>query len=335
MYRLARYDVTRLFKNAPTRFAAQILFGLACTAVLIVIMLLVQLWVPLPGPFVMAFAAVVIATLYGQWPAGLSALCSSVFAVWMVVLPDSIPLSFSSASDTERVAMAAIIGLIVLLIVETFRRAIEQASRSRDAELEHSAMLLREFEHRTRNNFALVASLLEFQRRQSDVPEVRRALDQAISRVHTFADAYAQLRSTADESDAIDMQTYLSRLLDRFGDALFGDTIQIESEIAEVALESKKAVAVGLYLNEALTNCAKYAFPEGHGTVKVALAPENGGWRLTVVDDGIGEPEPPAIPSKRTGLGAILFEALAQQAGATHQVTLTEQGRRLDLVSAA
>ncbi|MBN8830423.1 MAG: sensor histidine kinase [Sphingomonadales bacterium] len=336
MYRLARYDVARRFGAPRTRFLARIGFGLLCSAAMLALILIVRLWTPVSGPFLFLFPTVVIATLYGKWPAGLTAMLTGLAATGYFILPGSPPLSFAQSSFASRIATACLVSSVLLLLAEYFRRTAERHVADRDREVERGKMLLRELEHRTRNNFALVASLLDFQRRQSTDPEVRRALDLAIGRVHTFADAYSQLGSTQTGTSDVDMQHYLTRLLERVANALFDDEIQVETEIAAMMLPSRKAVAIGLYLNEALTNCAKYAFPDGcGGTIRIALAGvEGGGWRLTVLDDGVGEGQPTESGNgTSSGLGGMLFEALAAQAGASHRVTLAEGGRRLDLVS--
>ena len=337
MYRLARYDVARRIADARLRILAQIGFGLACSGVLVAILLIVRLWIPLSGPFTFIFPAILVATLYGQWPAGVAALVSGIVTIGYFILPTSAPLSFVTSSNISRGIFAAVVGGTLLIFAEIFRRTVAATAEVRDREIERREMLLRELEHRTRNNFALVASLLDFQRRQSTSAEVKHALDHAIRRVHTFADAYSQLGSGQSSGGDVDMQPYLARLLDRVSEGLFEGEIAVESEIAALALPSRKAVAIGLYVNEALTNCAKYAFPAGRsGTVRVALdAADGGGWHLMISDDGIGGEVKPAAPAKgkKSGLGAILFEALATQAGAKHRVTASEQGRRLDLVS--
>jgi two-component sensor histidine kinase len=335
MYRLARFDVTRRFVRPETRILAQIGFGIACAAMTLGVMLLVQFWTPLPGPFAFLFPAILIATLYGGWTAGLVALVAGTLAILYLILPNSVPLSFSASSDGSRATTAALVGLVLLVLAASFRASVARHAAERDREIERSDMLLHELEHRTRNNFALVASLLDFQRRQSSSPEAARALEQAISRVRTFADAYSHLATSQTETSDVEMHPYLTQLLDRVADALFGEQIKVERDIANLVLPSRTAVAIGLYVNEALTNCAKYAFAEGRdGTVRVALISEGDGWQLSVLDDGIGDAGPAKPKSKaRGGLGAILFEALAAQAGAQHVVTLPEKGRRLDLVS--
>lgn len=336
MYRLAQFDVTRRFASPATRLAAQIAFGLACTGAMLGFLMIIRQWLALSGPFIFIFPAVLIATLYGHWQAGLVALFASVGAMWYLVAPNAEALNFQETTPSARAVLALAIGAILLFLAESFRGTVARHAGARDREIERCEVLLRELEHRTRNNFSLVASLLEFQRRQSTSPEVRKALDQAVSRVHTFADAYSQFDTTSPEGTQVDMKSYLARLLDRVSDALFDGEVNIESDIAAMALPSKKAVAIGLYVNEALTNCAKYAFPEGEvGTISVTLRPEHGGWRLTVADNGLGDANGRSerTDGRSSGLGAALFQALAAQAGGTHEVTLPGTGRRLDLVS--
>jgi len=334
MYRLARFDVTRRIARPGVRLAAQIAFGLLCSAMVLGLLIIVKQWVPLAGPFTFVFPAVVIATLYGHWPAGLVALATSIGATWLLILPGSSPISFEGSSAGSRALLAGFVGLVLLLLAETFRGTVARHAAARDREIERGAVLLRELEHRTRNNFALVASLLEFQRRQSSDPEVMRALDQAIGRIHIFADAYMQFDTTAPAGTQVDMKSYLLRLVERVAEALFDQRISIEADIAGLTLPSKKAVAIGLYVNEALTNCAKYAFPDDRsGTITLSLTGNKASWRLIVQDDGVGNSAQPGKRGRPGGLGGILFEALAAQAGARHEVTLPEVGRRLDLVS--
>ena len=61
--------------------------------------------------------------------------------------------------------------------------------------------------------------------------------------------------------------------------------------LTPIEVDHSQAVAVGLIVNELVTNSLKYAFPLRRGTVSVTLERvEPGRARLTVADDGIGMP---------------------------------------------
>jgi two-component system, sensor histidine kinase PdtaS len=236
------------------------------------------------------------------------------------------------ATDPSRVALNVVTVLIVLIFAETFRRAVERSAQERDREVERGKLLLAELEHRTKNNFTLVASLLEIQKRRES-GAAKRALDEALGRVRSFADAYGNIPIPQAHGNSISMRPYLSQLLDRVTAAAFDQEVNVESSLADIMLPRETAAAVGLYLNEALTNCAKYAFPEQRaGNVCVTFDRRGQGWELLVVDDGVGGS--PAA-SKRKGTGASLMEAFAKQAGASHSIKYPGQGCSVRLVGGA
>ncbi len=90
------------------------------------------------------------------------------------------------------------------------------------------------------------------------------------------------------------------------------------------------ALAIGLYTNEALFNCAKYAFNDDPTeTVKVTLDGTASAWILEVLDSGSGV----AHEASAYGMGSPLMEAFAQQAHAVHQRNHLEHGCAVRLVS--
>jgi two-component system, sensor histidine kinase PdtaS len=329
MYRLANFDISRRFSNPQSRLIAQLVFGAGCAVLMIAIRSLVDMVAPTAGPFALVYPTVLLATLYGHWQAGLVAGLGSFFWAWWYVLPGR---GFELPTDPSRVALNLVTVLIVLIFAESFRRAVEQSAQARDREVERGKLLLAELEHRTKNNFALVASLLEIQRRRES-GDAGRALDQALGRVRSFADAYGNIPIPQADGDSISMRPYLSQLIERVSAAAFSQYVNVESSLADIALPRDRAAAVGLYLNEALTNCAKHAFPQQRkGSVCVTFGRRDGGWELMVLDDGVGRS--PTAP-KKEGTGASLMEALAKQAGAEHSVIYPEQGCTVQLVGEA
>ena len=99
------------------------------------------------------------------------------------------------------------------------------------------------------------------------------------------------------------------------------------------ALDRDRAVAVGLIVNELVTNAAKHAFSDGAaGHINVAFGREAHGYRLVVEDDGQGLPTDYA--TRRHGLGRGLVEAFTRQAGGSLTVG-TGPGARFEVDLAA
>jgi two-component sensor histidine kinase len=68
--------------------------------------------------------------------------------------------------------------------------------------------------------------------------------------------------------------------------------VTLQVDIQNIALDINQAIPCGLIINELVSNCLKYAFPQGHtGQVRVALFSENSQMALVVADNGVGLPD--------------------------------------------
>ncbi|MWV28996.1 sensor histidine kinase [Aurantiacibacter rhizosphaerae] len=333
MYRLAGFDVPRRFDAPIVRVLVQCLFGLGCTLAMIGFRSFLDVWAATAGPFALVYPTVLIATLYGHLKAGIVTYVTSFLWAWYFVLPTVHGFTFEVATDPSRVVINGAAVLVVMLFAESFRRAVVTAIDQRDEQIARATMLQQELEHRTKNNFALAASLLEMQKRREQLPEVISALEQAIARIHSFSSAYSNLALTQGEGAMVAMQDYLADVVDRVTRGAFMDNVRVEVEIDSDThhMPREVAVAIGLFTNEALTNCAKYAFPNGRdGNVKVKFTGASDNWSLAIDDDGIGTA---GVSAESTGIGERLFAAFAQQAGAQYHVEATPSGRSLRLAS--
>ena len=329
--RLTEFDVVRLVEGKASQKLAQVVFGLTCAVAMILLRSLIDIVAPTSGPFAFVYPTVLLATLFGRWQAGLVAYLICFFWAWYFVLPTANSLYFEDPSDPARVVINAAAALIVLIFAEMFRHSGCVYARERDEEIERRQMLLSELDHRTKNNFALSVSLLELQQRGLENEESKAVLTQAIGRLHSFASAYTNLSDSHGKGAAVEMDSYLRDVVERFRKAALDDTIKVTVHVDPVEMDRETAVAIGLFTNEALTNCAKYAFADGEGgRIDVSLSQRPEGWSLIVSDTG--RPSEAALAqAQSTGLGTRLFEAFARQAGASFDIDLTPQGCRVSL----
>lgn len=332
MQRLAQFDVTSQFASRKGRLAAQILFAILCSAAMIGLRSAFDIWAPTSGPFALIYPTLLLVTLYGHWQAGLAAFALTFSWAWYFVLPKLDSFTFTDPTDPPRVALNALCCLIVIVFAEAFRRAarvtVDEIRRSADRRL----ILLADLEHRTKNNFALVASLLEIQKRNLKDPAVQVHLDDAAGRVRTFAEAYANLALEQAGEMMVDAKIYLDTLLDRLEGAALPQNVRMFREIDSHRMPREIAAALGLYVNEAISNSTKYAFPDGRdGTIGVYFHANSEGWRLTVEDDGLGLD---SVGQNENGLGSRLMSAFADQAGAQHSAGPAMTGFRNELVCA-
>lgn len=330
MQRLAQFDVSRQFLTGRGKIAAQITFGMVCAAAMIGVRSLLDIWYSVSGAFALVYPAVLLATLYGHWRAGIVAFLLSFAWAWYIVLPAEKSFAFLFASDPAGIALNGISALIVLVFAEAFRRAASSTMSEIRAAADRRLVLLAELEHRTKNNFALVASLLEIQKRRLGQPDLDGPLDDAVHRVRTFAEAYSNLAMEQDEGHQVSMKAYLEQLLDRIERAALPSNVELLREIDDALLPRETGVAIGLYLNEAITNCGKYAFPEGApGTIAVFFTVKGDDeWSLVIEDNGVGVGQQ---VDETGGIGSRLMEAFATQARARHQAGADAPGFRSEL----
>ncbi|MCB5176370.1 sensor histidine kinase [Microvirga lenta] len=226
---------------------------------------------------------------------------------WGVLEVDSEEARTFDEGDVIFLSTFANILGVALLRLETERKAA-------DAEAEHarqksfSEVVLREFQHRVKNNLQTVVSFLALQRRHADTPDSRSRFASVMDRVHAIALAQDQLSFESGVSN-VELGDYLRALCSNIDPRRDRVSIEVET-IRGVLLPLDRAVPVGLIVNELVTNSIKYAFDEGGGTIRVTFTTnvEHGEACLAVEDNGRG-----MGPPREGGLGLQLIDALTNQ----------------------
>lgn len=331
MHRLAQYDVSRRYPTGWRRCVAQIGFGSLCGATFVALRTIVDFEMPGVAPFALIFPPVLVATLFGHWRAGLVALLICIAWSWIAVFPPAWSLELRTLQDAQRLGLNAVSGLIVILFAEAFRSAVREKAAELERQITYSEMLRRELDHRTKNNLQLMQSLISVQRSEETSEAARAALAVVKRRLSSFTKVYSRFPVTDPDMRMVPMRPYIEGLISDLRPALFGDRVSITASIAELELTREAALAVGLYTNEALTNCAKYAFPDGRpGNIDVRLELQDSGWTLKISDDGAG-----LQGGRAKGEGSDLMEVLAQQAGGLHEKEYPDCGCNVRLTHAA
>ena len=311
MLGLGEADVRDRLAPLPV-WLGQALFGTACAAAIMGERFLVDRVAPGIGPFSIMYPALMISTLFGRWQSGVLTAAIVILFVWYAVLPPTNSFAFSREGDAARTIVNTITSFIIIALAELARRSFRRAMRERNARIDEQALLLREIDHRVKNNFAIVNGLLALQQRQASDPATRAALATALSRVESVARAHNHLYAGAAGAGEVDMRVYISELCAALEQALFlGAAVTLTCACERVTMQRDRAVAVGLVVNELVTNAAKHAFlGRESGEIRVALEARDGTARLSVVDNGIGLP-----PVRREGaLGQRLIDGFSKQA---------------------
>ncbi|MBV9993820.1 MAG: GAF domain-containing protein [Caulobacteraceae bacterium] len=228
-------------------------------------------------------------------------------AAWGVIEVDSaIPRDFDDDEVTFMAAVAALVGL-------TIRRADEEAGRERAAismvqEIEKRELLLREMQHRVKNNFQTILGMIALRMPAASTEVGRDLLNKIANGIMAMSLAHDQL-SPGRTGEVVGLAAYLRVLSSAFVPISDKVTIEVKCDEANVSIE--QAVAVGLIVNELVTNSLKHAFGPDGGAIRVELhaAGPRRMATLTVADTGKGHGE----RGESDGSGSKLVKALAAQ----------------------
>jgi two-component sensor histidine kinase len=228
---------------------------------------------------------------------------------WGVLEVDSEEMRSFDEIDTGALAIFAnVIGLAFARHEAEARATEVLADNAR--RLTRADVLLRELQHRVKNNFQVIIGMLGLQRSRASSSETKDRLTSVMERIFAIALAHDQL-SMREGGSTVDFRDYLRALCANIDPARPGLTILVEAENAMIPLD--RAVPAGLVVNELVTNAVKYAFGDGGGTIRVVFQTraEIGEGCIAVEDDGkgIGQPKPGG------GHGRSLIESLADQLG--------------------
>ena len=214
----------------------------------------------------------------------------------------------------------AIVGINIDITDRT--RAEQELARS----LREKELLLREIQHRIKNNLQIVAGLLDLNADAFPATEQRAVFRDLTARVKSMALVHDML-SWSDDGGRVDLQRLVPALVRAQLDAdPEASDIEMVVRADPVVVPADVAIPSGLVVCELVSNALKHAFPAGFRTgadrprprVQVDVA-RSERLRLTIADNGVGLPfdlDWHDSPS----LGLQLVDSLLKQLGATATV---------------
>lgn len=195
--------------------------------------------------------------------------------------------------------------------------------RSQESELERQLsekdMLLRELQHRVKNNLQMITALIRLEARNLSDSEASPRFDRLAGRVAALAQLYKALENGTTES--VDLGVYLSQVALSVMEAHAVEGIRLDLKVDSWPVSVDVAMPTGLVVNELLTNSLKHAFiGRDGGTITLHGLVDGKGCRVVVADDGIGLPDGVEWPV--TGkLANLIVQSLRENAGARIDVT--------------
>jgi len=185
-------------------------------------------------------------------------------------------------------------------------KEVELKTRQLNEALSEKELLLQEVHHRVKNNLQIILSMIRLQTDITPHKEVKESFKVLENRINAIAKTYSVLLSK-DSFETIDMREYIDELIDDLVEVMGKSDVEFKKYI-DMKLPIKKAVYIGLILNELITNSFKYAFENNDGVIEIKLYEKDGEKILEIKDNGVGF----KVENQRDSLGLRLVEMIVK-----------------------
>jgi len=220
--------------------------------------------------------------------------------------PDGTLVPFLPYPTPLRDSDGALVGAVNMLIDISERKQAEA----------HQMMLLKELNHRVKNNMQMLQSMLSASQREASDTTAKALLADATRRVAAMAAAQKVLYDQGGPT-GFKVREFLGSVCGVAQNA-FDKEVQISVAAGDEILPNDFAMPVALILNELLTNAVKHGINgSSRGTISVALIRAASGYELTVEDDGPGFELAATGRKRSSGLGLVAGLARRSAAGST------------------
>ena len=192
--------------------------------------------------------------------------------------------------------------------------------------------LVKEIHHRVKNNFHIVASLLEIQSSYLKNKEALSAIKESQHRIHSMSIIHQKLYQSETLS-TIHMPEYIYELVEYLRESYaIRENVGFSLQVENIELNHAAAITLGLILNEAITNSIKYAFAKTEdGQISISLSHiSDSQILLSIADNGRGLPTD--FDSKiGASMGMELLQGLTDDLGGSLTIE-TDGGTRIKVI---
>jgi len=211
------------------------------------------------------------------------------------------------------------IPLFRLVALATTGQRSRLASEQHDRLLRDKDVLLRELQHRVKNNLQLITALIRMEARNVADDETGDRFDRLAGRIDSLSMLYDLLNAEGAD-DGVDLGVYVSKIASSVMEAHAVEGIRLDLSVDAWPCSINVAMPTGLVVNELMTNALKHAFVgRDGGIISISSLVDDSGCRVIVSDNGVGLPEGTSWPQSGK-LGAVIAQSLRQNAKAQLEV---------------
>lgn len=138
----------------------------------------------------------------------------------------------------------------------------KQAEEQIKSSLREKNVLLKELQHRVKNNLLTISGILALQLSRMKDNESKDALVTSVNRINALTKIHTRLYQSGDFS-LIGFKEYIEELLWELSRSYEFPSENIITDIQDISLDINTAIPAGLMVNELVSNAMKHAFPPG------------------------------------------------------------------------
>ena len=189
---------------------------------------------------------------------------------------------------------------------EKKRLEIQVSEKTKDLKvaLNQKGLLLKELNHRVKNNMQTIVSLIRLQADEIEDYKFKNIFITVQNRINAMSHLH-ELLYQQDNISHVNAYAYFDILINELKES-YRSEVDINFNI-KIDLKMEQAIYCGLILNELITNSFKYAFPCKKGNININLVKENNKNKLYISDNGIGYIQ----DTESSSFGLILVKTLA------------------------
>lgn len=194
---------------------------------------------------------------------------------------------------STRVEVAILLGALVLFVflgIAFFTMMGGLFVQDLRKSLRKNEDLLLEIQHRTKNNIALISSLVSLQENEVTDAAAKQAFRELKARLETITRVY-RLLGRAEDGQHADIKKYLEDLCSGIRDSVASSSsnVAFQCRAEPRVMDSLTLIPLGLIVNELAANALKHGFPNKRpGTIRVQFTSGDNECVLEVTDNGVG-----------------------------------------------
>ena len=191
-----------------------------------------------------------------------------------------------AAQETIIIKNTNLLILVIIITIIVFVSAIYFVLlNSRNKKLRmRNELLVREQNHRVKNNLQMISSLLSLQAGKAQDQVSKDALKQSQGRIQAIALLNRSLYDQEEIGD-IDLKVYISELITEVINSITDTEVKYQLDIDDIKLDLEKTTSLGLIINELIVNSVKYV-QQSVTEFSLSIKEQSGKFSLEYADNG-------------------------------------------------